>query len=74
MALLNRWDPTGEYKKTGDYRVYQYEAETIAQSVKSNSKVETVARAIAETIGGKELDENEVNAMAGYILAAVKTK
>ena len=50
MALLNQWDPAGEYKKSGDYRVYQFEAETIALEVRSNSKPETVEKVIRETM------------------------
>jgi hypothetical protein len=78
LALLNQWDPAGVYKNSGDYRVYNYEAETIAQKVRSNSKAETVEKAIRETMDvvmdGKELDENEVRAMAQFILATVKKK
>lgn len=78
LALLNQWDPAGEYKNSGDFRAYNYEAETIAQKVRSNCKVETVEKAIRETMDvvmdGKELDDDEVRAMAQYILATVKTK
>ena len=78
LALLNQWDPAGEYKNSGDYRAYNYEAETIAQKVRSNSKVETVEKAIKETMDvvmdGREPNEQEVKAMAHYILAAVKKK
>lgn len=75
-ALLNQWDPSGEYKNSGDWRAYNYEAETIAQTVRSNSKAATVEKAIRETLSvamdGKELHEDEVKAMAQYILMAVK--
>lgn len=30
MAFLNQWDPEGIYKASQDYRVYSYEADTIA--------------------------------------------
>ena len=70
-ALLNQWDPTGKYSKTGDWRAYNFEAETIAQKVRSNSKAGSVEKAIRETIG-TDLDEREVQMMAQYILAAVK--
>ena len=70
-ALLNQWDPVGKYNKSGDWRVYNFEAETIAQKVRSNSKAASVEKAIRETIG-TDLDEREVQMMAQYILAAVK--
>ena len=70
-ALLNQWDPSGKYNKTGDWRAYNFEAETIAQKVRSNSKAASVEKAIRETIG-TDLDEREVQMMAQYILAAVK--
>ena len=35
MAFLNQLDPEGTYKASQDYRVYSYEADTIAQGIKS---------------------------------------
>ena len=76
MALLNQWDPAGEYKSSGDYRVYSFEAETIADSVRTNSSVVRVEKAIREAMEvvmeGKAFDDNELHQMAGYILAAIK--
>jgi hypothetical protein len=38
MALLNQYDPTGEYARLGDYHCYSYEADAIAQSIRKNSR------------------------------------
>lgn len=78
MAVLNQWDPAGEYKSTGDYQVYSFEADMIADSIRTNSSVTSAERAIREALEsememtGKSLDDNEVHKMAGYILAAIK--
>lgn len=78
MALLNQWDPAGEYKESGDYHVYQYEAETIAMRLRSNSTIKTATDAVRETMtdtmDGKQLDENEVRQIAGLILLAIAKK
>lgn len=76
MALLNQWDPAGEYKSSGDYHIYSFEAETIADSIRSNSSVKSVEKAVREAMevvmDGKSFDDNELHQMAGYILAAIK--
>lgn len=78
MAVLNQWDPAGGYKSTGDYQVYGFEADMIADSIRTNSSVSSTERAIREALEsememtGKSLDDNEVHKMAGYILAAIK--
>ena len=78
MALLNQWDPAGEYKESGDYQVYQYEAETIGMKLRSNSTIKTATDAVRETMtdtmDGKQLDENEVRQIAGLILLAIAKK
>lgn len=78
MALLNQWDPAGEYKESGDYHVYQYEAETIGMKLRSNSTIKTATDAVRETMtdtmDGKHLDENEVRQIAGLILLAIAKK
>lgn len=78
MALLNQWDPAGEYKESGDYHVYQYEAETIGMKLRSNSTIKTAADAVRETMtdtmDGKQLDENEVRQIAGLIMLAIAKK
>ena len=78
MALLNQWDPAGEYKESGDYHVYQYEAETIGMKLRSNSTIKTATDAVRETMtdtmDGKQLDENEVRQIAGLILRAIAKK
>ena len=78
MAVLKQLDPAGEYKSTGDYQVYGFEADMIADSIRTNSSVTSAERAIRETLEsememtGKSLDDNEVHKMAGYILAVIK--
>ena len=78
MALLNQWDPAGEYKESGDYHVYQFEAETIGMKLRSNSTIKTATDAVRETMidtmDGKQLDENEVRKIAGLILLAIAKK
>ena len=72
MALLNQWDPDGRYAGGAGFRAYSYEAETLAQSIRSNSRMETVERAIVDAFVGTELDETDVNVIARYIKATVK--
>jgi len=78
MALLNQWDPAEEYKESGDYHVYQYEAETIGMKLRSNSTIKTATDAVRETMNGtmdgKQLDENEVRQVAELILLAIAKK
>ena len=75
LGLLNYWDPAGIHKVSGDWRAYRYEAETIAQRVRKNSKVESIEKAIIETVtpcmDGKELNHEAVSFIAQNILAAL---
>lgn len=72
MALLNQYDPTGEYARSDDYRCYSYEADIIAQNIRKNSRVETVIKYIAEVFPGIDTDSEGVKQMAGYMLMAIK--
>ena len=69
MGILNYWDP--DNRKARGYHAYNYEAETIAQYVRVNSRTETVIKAIYEAFDC-ELKENEVKAAAQYILMTIK--
>ena len=73
LSLLNHWDP--DNRSDAGYMAYNYEAETIAQHVRSNSKPETVEKAIYDVFSGTEakLKDEEVKAMAQYIIAAVQS-
>lgn len=72
MALLNQWDPEGRYTNGAGVRSYSYEGETIAQNIRSNSKLESIEKAIRELFSEIELMDDEVKAMAAYIKQAVK--
>ena len=60
---------------------YNYEAETLAQSVRTNSKVETVAKRLKELIDEKlslegieyRIDDENAKRVATVILAGEKT-
>ena len=67
MALLNQWDPAGSYKSSQDYRVYSYEAETIAQSIRSNSTIKTIEKAIQEAFAEIEIDTDELKKVVQVI-------
>ena len=67
MALLNQWDPAGSYKSSQDYRVYSYEAETIAQSIRSNSTIKTIEKAIQESFAEIEIDTDELKKVVQVI-------
>lgn len=67
MALLNQWDPENRYANGEELRSYSYEGETIAESIRSNSKTETIEKAIREAFSEVELVDDEVKAIAGYI-------
>ena len=71
LALLNQWDPEKRAANGAGYRAYNYEAETIAQHVRSNSKVESVEKAIHDVFDCS-LNDEEVKAIAKCILMAVK--
>ena len=67
MALLNQWDPAGSYKSSQDYRVYSYEAETIAQSTRPNSTIKTIEKAIQEAFAEIEIDTDELKKVVQVI-------
>ena len=72
LALLNQWDPEKRVANGAGYRAYNYEAETIAQHVRSNSKAESVEKAINDVFDSGMKDE-EVKTIAECILMAVKS-
>ena len=78
LALLNQWDPAGKYEKSNDWRAYRYEAETIAQNIKSNNALSTIERVIREAMDvvmdGQELNEEEVKKIAECIQLILKRK
>jgi len=71
MALLNQYDPTGEYARLGDYHCYSYEADTIAQSIRKNSRVETVLNAIAEMFPEIDIHSEGAKQMARCIMMTI---
>lgn len=71
LALLNQWDPEKRVANGAGYRAYNYEAETIAQHVRSNSKEESAEKAMKDVFYCSLKDE-EVKTIAKYILLAVK--
>ena len=79
-ALLNQWDPTGRYGKSDDWRAYNYEADTIAQNVRANSKIESIEKSLYEQFSssveeaGKELDPVIVKRVAEAIKQTIKNK
>ena len=72
MALLNQYDPTGEFVRSNDYHCYSYEADTIAQSIRKNSRLETVLNAIAEMFPEIDTNSERTQQMAVCIMIAVK--
>ena len=64
--------PSEEIQKRGDCCVYQFEAEMIAQRVRSNSSAAGIEKTIRETMDEIALDNDEVRQMVLYIQAAVK--
>ena len=71
LALLNQWDPEKRVANGAGYRAYNYEAETIAQHVRSNSRVESVEKAILDVFDS-EVKKEEAQALARYIQMAMK--
>ena len=67
MALLNQWDPTGEFASSQDYRIYSFEADNIAQNIRSNSKVETIERVIKEVFSDIEINDELIKQIASLI-------
>lgn len=74
MGILNQWDPERRRTPDGrlDWREYQYEADTIAQQVRSNSSMKTIEKYMRETLDLEQANEDEVKAVAGMIQAMVK--
>ena len=72
MALLDQWDPDGWRRQGAGLMAYSYEAETIAQELRSNSKIETIERCILEVFSDTPLDADQVHQMAVYIKNAVR--
>ena len=72
MALLNQWDPEGRYANGEGARSYSYEGETIAQNIRSNSKTESIEKAIREVFSEVELVDDEVKSIAAYIKRTMK--
>lgn len=70
-ALLNEWDPEGRCANGAGYRAYNYEAETIAEAIRKNSRPEKVEKAILDVFDC-DCKPEEVRAMAHYILEAIK--
>ena len=72
MAILNQYDPMGEYARSNDYCCYCYEADSIAHNLRKNSRLETVFKAIVKVFPGIDTDSDGVQQMAVCILIAVK--
>ena len=80
-AILSYWDPCRK-KDEADPMYYNYEAETLAQSVRKNSKVESVAKRLKELIDAKlesegieyRVDEDNAKRVAAAILAGEKNQ
>lgn len=57
--ILDCWDPARAYNTDKWYPLfYNYEAEVLAQSVRKNSKTETVAKHVQEVINQKLKEES----------------
>ena len=54
------------------WREYQYEADTIAQQVRSNSSVKTIEKNKRKTLDLEQTNDDEVKTVAGIIQAMVK--
>lgn len=55
-AILSYWDPCQKKDEAGP-RFYNYEAEVLAQSLRKNSKVETVGKKVKTVIDRKLKEE-----------------
>ena len=51
-GILDYWDPCRKRESAG-YMYYNYEAESIAQTIRKNSKVSTVTKQVKELIDQK---------------------
>ena len=78
-GILDYWDPCRKRESAG-YMYYNYEAETIAQTIRKNSKVSTVAKQVIELIDDKlesegleyRVDEKNASRVAEAMISAVK--
>ena len=70
MALLDQLDPDERRRNGAGVMDYSYEADTIAQELRSNSKIETIERYIMEAFSDTPLDTDQVHQMAVYIKSA----
>ena len=80
-GILDYWDPCRAHNTEKWYALYyNYEAETIAQTLRKNSKPETVAKNVKKLIDrkleldGKEyrIDPENATRVAAAMIAAVK--
>lgn len=80
-GILDYWDPCRAKNTDSWYELfYNYEAETIAQTLRKNSKAETVAKNVKKLIDhkleleGKEyrVDLENAERVAASMIAAVK--
>ena len=77
--ILASWDPCRK-GEDADYMFYNYEAEVLAQGVRKNSRVESVAGKVKEVIDeklrregcGHTVDDENAFRVAETILNAVK--
>lgn len=69
MAFLNQWDPEGTYKTSQDYRVYSYEADTIAQGIKSNSSLKAIEKVVQEAFQNLDIEGEDLKKIAQVIKA-----
>ena len=74
MAILNQWDPEKRGTPDGelDWREYQYEADTIAQHIRSNSSVMTVEKYLREVLKLDQVSNDEVKTVAVMIQTMLK--
>ena len=74
LAILNQWDPEDRRGSDGklDWRAYHFEADTIAQQVRSNSSVKTVEKSIRETLDVEQINDEEIKTVAKVIAAGLK--
>ena len=57
----------GVYLTIQGYRIYSFEADTIAQNIRSNSKVETIERVIKEVFSDIEINDEFIKQIASLI-------
>lgn len=80
MMFLNQWDPVRGADK--DYKVYQADAEEIAQQIRKNSTPESVEKVVSKVIKfrmelekvDEPFDEEACKRYSGWILSAIKNE